>query len=311
MAQLDLTRTPSVSPKPREVRAKFQWHRYSLFILYTLTFAVTVVLIAMGTGYYGLPVSERPHHPLHDTLRPSGFVGHGIGIVGSAMMLLLLLYSMRKRARFMQNKGNIRYWLNYHIWLGVTGPTLVLFHTAFKFGGIVSISFWSMMAVAFSGVLGRYIYLQIPRSLSGHELSALDLEELDRDLMRQLEDIHGVDEDVLNSIQQLSAMQDMVASSGFSSVWSWMTHDLGSSSRLRHVHVLLHRAGMSRGDVHRVIKLARQKAKLRRRIEFLAQTQKLLHHWHIFHRPFAFVMLAIMFVHVIVAILFGQRWIWS
>ncbi len=310
MAQLDLTRRSPAAPLG-EGAAGLQIHRYSLYLLYALTIGATIALIVVGASYYRLPLAERPDHPLQETLRPSGFIGHGVGVVGSAMMLLLLLYSWRKRARFMQDKGNIRYWLNYHIWLGVTGPVLVLFHTTFKFGGIVSISFWSMTAVALSGVLGRYIYLQIPRSLSGHELSARDLEEMDRDLMRQLEEIHGVGEDVLNSIQQLSAVQEMVANTGLSNLWVWITQDLRSRSRIRHIHSLLHRTGMSRVDVHQVITLARQRAKLRRRMDFLAQAQKLLHHWHIFHKPFAFVMLAIMVVHVVVAIVFGQRWIWS
>jgi hypothetical protein len=64
-------------------------------------------------------------------------------------------------------------------------------------------------------------------------------------------------------------------------------------------------------DVHLVLKLARQKAKLQRRMQFLGQAQKLLHHWHVFHKPFAIVMLVIMVVHVVVAVLFGYRWIWS
>ncbi|MBN1199798.1 MAG: hypothetical protein JXA23_10635 [Bacteroidales bacterium] len=38
----------------------------------------------------------------------------------------------------------------------------MLFHTSFKFGGLVAISFWSMAAVFFSGIIGRFIYIRIP-----------------------------------------------------------------------------------------------------------------------------------------------------
>ena len=55
------------------------------------------------------------------------------------------------------------------------GPILVLFHTAFKFGGIVSISFWSMVAVFLSGIIGRFIYIQIPRTIEGRELSLSEI----------------------------------------------------------------------------------------------------------------------------------------
>ncbi len=58
------------------------------------------------------------------------------------------------------------------------GPILVLFHTAFKFGGIVAVSFWSMVAVFLSGVIGRFIYLQIPRSIEGRELNLYEVKEM-------------------------------------------------------------------------------------------------------------------------------------
>ena len=245
MAQIELTRSPSLSSPSPELPVAWKWHRISLYALYTLTVAAVALLIAIGAGYYGLPSTERPYHPLHETLRPSGFIGHGIGIIGSAMMLLLLLYSLRKRVRFMQSWGNIRYWLNYHIWLGVTGPALVLFHTSLKFGGIVSISFWSMTAVVLSGVVGRYIYLQIPRSLSGHELSAKELAEMDRGLAWQMTEIHGMDEVLLAALQRVSTTSDRGETTGYASLWAWLTHDLRLRSRLL---VPTHRS-RSRGEV--------------------------------------------------------------
>jgi len=52
----------------------------------------------------------------------------------------------------------------------------VLYHTALKFGGIVAVSFWSMAAVVLSGVIGRFIYVRIPRTIQGNELSVKELE---------------------------------------------------------------------------------------------------------------------------------------
>jgi hypothetical protein len=285
------------------------WHRLSLYALYALTIAAVIYLVGEGWGYYRLPLTERPHHALHESFKPSGSIGHGIGIIGSLMMIVLLLYSMRKRARFMQQAGNIRYWLNYHIWLGVTGPTLVLFHTCFKFGGIVSISFWSMVAVVLSGVIGRYIYLQIPRSLSGHELSARDLSEMDRDLQTQLAEFHGMDERMLAEIQSVTGA-DQATKPGLAGLVTWMSGDLKLRGRLRTLRRDLRAAReVSARDIHRIVKLAKARATLRRRMAFLSQAHKLLHHWHVFHKPFAVVMLVIMVVHVIVTIMFGYRWI--
>lgn len=109
--------------------------------------------------------------PYHPNMKPGGVWGHGVGILGSAMLLLLFLYSARKRNKFGLRFGKIGQWLNIHIFLGIMGPILVTLHTSFKFGGIVSVSYFSMLAVMLSGFVGRYLYVQIPRSLSGDELS--------------------------------------------------------------------------------------------------------------------------------------------
>jgi len=44
---------------------------------------------------------------------------------------------------------------------------------------------------------------------------------------------------------------------------------------------------------------------LLRRIAYLRQTRKLFELWHVFHRPLAAVMLAIVIVHVATAIYLG------
>ncbi len=99
-----------------------------------------------------------------------------MGVIGSAMMLVMLLYSARKRLDSWQKWGSIASWLDIHIFFGIFGPLFVILHSTFKVNGLVAISFYSMIAVALSGILGRYLYLQIPRNIRGHELSIQDLE---------------------------------------------------------------------------------------------------------------------------------------
>jgi hypothetical protein len=288
------------------------FHRISLWILYLITLVLLGYIVVTGGSYYDSPLTERPHHPLHEVLRPSGSIGHGVGIIGSLLMIILLLYSIRKRAKFMQNKGDIRYWLNYHIWMGVTGPLLVIFHTAFKLGGIVAVSFWSMIGVALSGVLGRYLYIQIPRTIGGHELSVRELEDLDTKLLQELKDSFKVDDATLALIQAASAGTHRTAKGGWGGLWAWAIQDFTMPFKFRAVRRSL-QAGtlISSSDIHRVMKIAKDKVKLRRRAAFLSTAHALLHHWHIIHRPFAAVMLIIMVVHVVITVLFGYRWIFG
>jgi len=288
------------------------FHRISLWLLYLLTLAAVVYVVYDGGDYYKLSVAERPHSELHAAWKPSGALGHGLGIVGSAMMVILLLYSLRKRMRSMQKVGNIRYWLNYHIWLGVTGPLLVIFHTAFKLGGIVAVSFWSMIGVALSGVLGRYLYLQIPHTLSGEELSGRELDEMDRDLQKQLQEKYRLDESALLMIQSASGVAAIGQKQGWSNMWYWLVQDFTLPMRLGKIKRELRSAeGMQGAQIHQVMHVVKRKVKLHRRVAFLSSAQGLLHHWHLIHRPFAIVMLVIMVVHVIVTIAFGYRWIFG
>lgn len=285
-------------------------HRISLYILYAITLTIVVWLIVVGGGYYALPLISRPHSELHELLKPSGVIGHGLGIAGSLLMLLLLLYSARKRLRSLHRAGNIRYWLNYHIWMGVTGPILVIFHTAFKLGGIVSISFWSMIAVALSGVLGRYLYLQIPRATGGDELSAADLETMDRELQAEIKTKYGIGDALVAQINALSGTEQAAAKTGWSGLLFWIKQDVTLPARIAAIRRELSAAARVRPhELTALVRVIKRKIRLRRRIAFLATAHALLHHWHVIHKPFAIVMLLIMIVHVIVAILFGYTWI--
>src|SRR3972149_5148655 len=97
-------------------------------------------------------------------------------LVSLAAILLLLAPGEPHSAQPLARRGGpLGRWLDVHIFFGLVGPALVILHSAFKVQGLVALSFWSMIAVAASGVLGRYLYLQIPRNLQG---DALDLKAL-------------------------------------------------------------------------------------------------------------------------------------
>ena len=88
------------------------------------------------------------------------------------MMTVMHLYSVRKRLRPLRRLGRAaRAGSTSTSCWGSSGPLFVVLHSSFKVGGLVAISFWSMVAVALSGVFGRYLYLKIPRTRAGEELT--------------------------------------------------------------------------------------------------------------------------------------------
>ncbi len=106
-------------------------------------------------------------------------LGYALGIVGGSMMLLLLLYPLRKKARFMRHAGPVKFWFRMHMTFGVLGPVAILYHCDFQLGSMNSnVALLCMVVVACSGLIGRYLYMRIHKGLYGSKAS---LEELRRD----------------------------------------------------------------------------------------------------------------------------------
>jgi len=153
------------------------------------TMALTVVLLIAAGAYESFTETRAPGYGVLSALQAHGYLktyraayepGKGIwralGWTGSSMMALMMLYSLRKRLSFMRSFGSMRLWLSAHMFLGIIGPVLVTFHTTFKLHGIIATSFWCMIVTAVFGILGRYIYVQIPRGISGAELGVKEID---------------------------------------------------------------------------------------------------------------------------------------
>jgi hypothetical protein len=107
--------------------------------------------------------------PTERYITPKRGTGYWLGIVGGGMMLILFLYSARKRVRWLGWMGAISDWFRLHMVLGIVGPLCILYHSNFSLGATNSnIALLSMLLVAASGVVGRYIYARIRNGLSEH-----------------------------------------------------------------------------------------------------------------------------------------------
>jgi hypothetical protein len=252
-----------------------------------------------GASYYLTPLAERARHPDYWTLKPGGSLGLQFGIAGLAMMTVMHVYSARKRLKPLRVLGPLRTWLDGHILLGILGPLFVVLHSSFKVGGLVSISFWSMVAVALSGIFGRYLYLQIPRTRAGEELTLAEVEKADRELTRRLKEEFGADDAYLQQVERASAPP---AARGLVAVLAALLfEDLG----LRRHERLAALPNLPPDIARRLRAVVAQKRVLRRRIVLWDAIHRLFHHWHVIHKPFAIVMYVFVIVHVAVATLTG------
>lgn len=267
-----------------------------------------IFLIYNGISYYNLSLDERVYYPGHALLKPSGTSGHGYGIIGSLLLITgVSSYMARKRYRFLSRAGLLKHWLEVHIFLCTLGPLLVLFHTAFKFGGLVAVSFWCMVAVFLSGIAGRFIYLQIPRSLEGRELDLDEIIDMKTNLANNLKAKYNLD-DV--SLELLSDSAGPDTELYHSNPFLRYIHSYKTYGKLKQkAGNILREKKLPAAEYKMAIKLIKESRRLNMRIRRLASMQKMFRYWHTVHLPFAIIMLIIALIHISVAIIFGYRWI--
>jgi len=276
------------------------WRPRWVFV-YLVSCAAVLAVLAAGADFYRTPLLERAHHEGYWQWKAGGSIGHRLGITGASMMVLMLLYSVRKRVGVLRRLGPLSRWLDVHIYLGVFGPLLVVLHSSFKVQGLVALSFWSMVVVALSGVLGRYLYLQIPRTRAGEELALAELEAEDRELSSQLRSRFRLEEAQLATLDALVGVPGRTGLlGGFARL---VTDDLRLRSGLREFARSCR--SIPRPVVREFERVVRQKAQVHRRILLWDRVHELFHYWHVLHKPFALVMYVFMIVHVAVALATG------
>jgi hypothetical protein len=257
-----------------------------------ITVFATGYLAYTGYTYYSLPLEERFYHPRHTWFKPSGIYGQGLGVFGTLMMLIgVSMYIARKRYNFLSKTIRLKYLLEFHIFLCTLGPILILFHTAFKFGGIVSIAFWSMVAVVFSGVIGRFIYMQIPRTIEGRALTLREVKNLKTDLGAVLDEKFNIDDHTLEMVDNVTNSEN------------------ASYKNVKQLRKELRIKKIPKEDQVYILKLVRDDVKLSGKIARLETMQRFFKYWHVAHLPFALIMLVIVIIHITITVAFGYKWI--
>ncbi len=283
---------------------------HSMFAIYLGLIAVTAVaaLSIKGWNYYSTPLESRPFHTEYQTMRPSGTYSQGLGIVGSAMIVIgVIMYSTRKRVRALWNLGSLSRWLEIHIILCLIGPILVVYHTTFKAGGIAAISLWSMISVAASGIIGRFLYVQIPHNIRGKELRGEELQEELRTMRDALSTTPigmqavGLIDEAFTAVRTPTGLFDTVSA-------IFMLRRLQRRTTGQ-VADLLRKSSLGEMLLRDIRARAAERTALLRKTIVLGQVERLFFYWHAVHLPFTIIMFITLAAHVTVAYLLGYRWI--
>jgi len=271
--------------------------------LLTAGVIAVVVLVGLdGWHYYLTPLRVRGYAPQHALLRPSGPAGQLFGIAGGLLMLVPFLYTIRKRLRRLRAAGNIKTLLEIHIFCGIVGPVLITFHTSFKFNGIISAAYWSMVIVVLSGFIGRYLYVRIPRTLRGTELSRDELEARAEELKASLAQTVSP-----AMLARVAAIEAQVVPQNHAEL-SWFGLLFGEINLHWKLSTFRRAVARTTGPtpwLDDAIALMAERAKVLRNVAYLQRTKRLFDLWHVFHMPLVFVMLAIAVLHIAIVLYLG------
>jgi hypothetical protein len=250
--------------------------------------------------------------PIGRYLTPTRGLGYALGIAGGSMMLLLFLYSARKRVRWLSFLGSTARWFRFHMALGILGPLCILYHADFSLGATNSnVALFSMLTVAGSGLVGRYIYSRIHRGVYGQRLTLTEL----RDKAEGLKALSGSMGFLPELAARLDALEQRLLAAGprvpiLSAVKLPVIAVMALAARWRvrrYIHQQLRPAARNSPVVaaerKRLARAAGAYADRRigatRRLAGFQAYERLFSLWHALHLPLIFVLIAAGIVHVI------------
>lgn len=226
-------------------------------------------------------------------------LGYAMGLVGGILMLVLLLYPLRKRASWAAPLGRLRYWFAAHMVLGIGGPVLVLLHSRLHLGSLnASVAFWCMVVVAGSGIVGRFLYARLHRGLYGRQQTLAEVRAEATALRVQVEqgltglpDVAGVLGDFAKDAETADAgplrvfKLPLLSLRGYIAVWRCK-----KLLRAAHLAVSVESAlfASCRREMVAIIRAAQFRA-----------VERLFALWHVLHLPLVFILVITAVVHVI------------
>lgn len=267
---------------------------------------ITVLLIV---GYL---IFSGHFIPTKNLYKPGDNVGYNIGLVGGLMMLIMLLYSLRKRARFMKDLGPLPTWFRWHMVLGILGPALVMFHSTFVIHSInAGVALICMMLVSGSGIFGRFFYTKIHHGLYGRQVTLKGLQDDMEKTGSYNRAFLIFAPDIEHSLNQFRIRAD----GGRGGLWDFLSIGFQaaslSSSLMKELHQVMHsQAHEQKWDtgpithnvdelyeeysthIHTYIKTLRDAAQFR-------TYERLFSLWHIFHIPLVYMLVFSGIFHVI------------
>ncbi len=282
--------------KKRKAKKGISWP-----VMIALLLLVLLVLGWRGYDYYPLSLDDRVDHTDYRTLRSSGDVGYGYGVVGTILIFTNLLYLARRR--FARLKvGSLKTWLDLHVFTGLAGALFISFHSTFKARNTISqVTSYSLLLVVITGLVGRFLYALVPR----------------KDEKGARESLKAIGEISPSLKESISSGLKSMAPAPASKVSLWKLPSYWMSLRkTERGQIELVELSVANDPVYQTRErdLDRLSARLKKSISVNIRSFRasaVLRSWRSMHMFFAILMILTVVFHIGIAWHYGYRWIWS
>ena len=281
--------------------------------IYVITLIGIIVVVFgafgfLGFDYYLTDKEQQFFHEKNDFFKPSGVLGHGVGFIGFFLIIAgSIMYIARKRFKSLAHLGDLKYWLEFHIFLCALGAVLVLFHSAFKFAGYSAYAFLAMILVIISGAIGLFFFYQVPRNKEGRKMSLEELNGIRINFDADFQKLFGLDKEFMEFLNS-TLKTEIIHFDGtyFSIIYNHIQYEKQLLYSIKSELVL---RSVSKDEFKEIIKTIEADIVLNRRILLFAKMRTYYKFWSFIHWAFTIIMMIVVIVHVVISMLFGYRWI--
>jgi hypothetical protein len=259
----------------------------------------------LARGYYRSPLPDQAIDSRYSALRSAGTFGILFGILAVVLMLVNLAYLIRRRLPVVGRYGSLRAWLDVHVVTGLLAGACVLLHSGFTLRSAAgSIAGLSLAVVLFTGVIGRWVLAQIPRTREGRELSLDEAKARFEELRNELSH-HGLPPLETSSIISRETSSPLMA------LLRVLTGDPGARAEHRRYRDLLALKIKNPDERRRLEPILHRILSEAQALVRLQELSALMASWRFLHRWLALVMVGTAACHIVIALNYARFAAWA
>jgi hypothetical protein len=258
-----------------------------------------VLLIGTSASYFYYARREFPHG--------GSTYGLAYGIAGTALILLLAFFGIRKRwyrSRF----GTLEQWLQSHIYLGVLVFVILLFHAGGRFNDKIAVTAFVLAAIVVaSGIAGAILYAIVPRMLTEVE-SELTVEEIADQLNQLARSMARIASGQSAPFQRIYDELMRQTAPGWLAGWRLILSRLRRKSQqdadwARLIGIVPRE---EQEELRQMLVVSRQRRELLLRLIYQQRYKNILEFWLYIHIPFTLALLAFAALHIAAVFYYGR-----